>query len=60
MEVYIKGLKTNDPTATFKVVYTGTDWTNGRPGMILVDVYKTKNGITTQLIITPHNQILNP
>lgn len=29
MEVYIKGLKTNTPTATFKVVYTGKGFVNG-------------------------------
>ena len=41
MEKYIRSnLKGTDPTATFKVVYTGTNWTNGRPGKISVHVWK--------------------
>ncbi len=48
MEVYIKGLKTNDPIATFKVVYTGKGFINGRPANIDIEVYK--NG---SLLIIP-------
>jgi hypothetical protein len=61
MENYIRvNLKGADPSATFKVVYEGTSWTNGRPGEIAVSVFKTKNGITTRLNINPHNKISNP
>ena len=57
MEVYIKGLKTNDPTATFKVVYTDKGFINGRPTSIDIEVYK--NG---SLLIIPqkHRNIPNP
>lgn len=46
MEVYIKGLKTNTPTATFKVVYTGKGFVNGRPSNIDIEVYRNDSPFT--------------
>lgn len=43
MENYIRvNLKGADPSATFKVVYTGTNWTNGRPEKISWKCLKLK------------------
>jgi hypothetical protein len=47
MEKYIRdNLKGTDPTATFKVVYTGKDFVNGRPSSIDIEVYKNDNLLT--------------
>lgn len=56
MEVYIKGLKTNTPTATFKVVYTGKGFVNGRPSNIDIEVYRNDSPFT---ILSQNSNIPN-
>jgi hypothetical protein len=57
MEVYIKGLKSDNPTDTFKVVYTGKGFINGRPASIDIEVYQNGSLLT---ILPQHRNIPNP
>jgi Pretoxin HINT domain len=56
MEVYIKGLKTDNPTATFKVIYKG-NLVGGRPSSVDIEVYQNGTRITLPQI---YETIPNP
>jgi hypothetical protein len=58
MEKYIRDdLKKLDPTATFRVVYTGKDFVNGRPSSIDIKVFRNNSPFE---ILPQHNNIPNP